>query len=323
MDGQLRLKSEEGKGSRFVIQLPFDTSGDSPQEIRKDSAALSIQSSTQAVQTPLPVKDGEVMLVDKASSTKVQVISRKRSLDDSLSIQSFRSGSGGKSANSRKSDVDKLVDAICEPLAVEPPEPEEPHLVRSNSTGSANSRKSMGSTVNAPVISRPGSYKERPTTPSHAISHGVVATPEHRRSSIVDLPGTEYIKDSEAILKAIRIPDEYHQNPGEEAQHHTLSQLLFDLPDRPKEIREARQQSVDHLQVLVAEDDPVNSRIMKKRLQKAGHEVYHTVNGEECATTYGEKPAFFDVVLMDMQVSYEKPLCISAVLTPSILRCLL
>ena len=24
MDGQLRLKSEEGKGSRFVIQLPFE-----------------------------------------------------------------------------------------------------------------------------------------------------------------------------------------------------------------------------------------------------------------------------------------------------------
>jgi CheY-like chemotaxis protein len=54
---------------------------------------------------------------------------------------------------------------------------------------------------------------------------------------------------------------------------------------------------------LVAEDDPVNSRIIQKRLEKSGHEVYHTVNGEDCASAYGDKQAFFDVVLMDMQVS--------------------
>ena len=58
-----------------------------------------------------------------------------------------------------------------------------------------------------------------------------------------------------------------------------------------------------HLQVLVAEDDPINSKIIKKRLEKSGHEVYHTINGEECATAYAEKSYFFDVVLMDMQVS--------------------
>jgi CheY-like chemotaxis protein len=55
---------------------------------------------------------------------------------------------------------------------------------------------------------------------------------------------------------------------------------------------------------LVAEDDPVNSRIIQKRLEKSGHDVHHTVNGEDCASAYGEKPAFFDVVLMDMQVRY-------------------
>ena len=53
----------------------------------------------------------------------------------------------------------------------------------------------------------------------------------------------------------------------------------------------------------MAEDDPVNSRIIKKRLEKSGHEVYHTINGEECAGAYGEKPAFFDVVLMDPEAN--------------------
>jgi CheY-like chemotaxis protein len=60
-------------------------------------------------------------------------------------------------------------------------------------------------------------------------------------------------------------------------------------------------------QVSVAEDDPINSRIIKKRLENAGHEVYHTVNGEEFAATYGEKPAFIDVILMDMQVRDIRP----------------
>jgi light-regulated signal transduction histidine kinase (bacteriophytochrome) len=302
MDGQLRLKSEEGKGSRFVIQLPFDVSGDSPREVREDVAALSIQSSLQLVQTPPPLKDGEVMLVDKASSTKVNAISQKGSVEDSLSIQSFKSVSSGKSVNSRKSDVDRLIDAICEPLAMGRAEPEEARLVRSNSRGSGNSRKSIGSTGNLPVLSKPGSYRDRPNTPSHAISHNIINTPEHLRSSIEGPPGTEYIKDNKTVLKAIRMPDEYYEN-SEEVHPHSASRVLFDIPDHPKNIEEPRQQTADHLQVLVAEDDPINSRIIKKRLEKAGHDVYHTVNGEECATAYGEKSAFFDVILMDMQVS--------------------
>jgi light-regulated signal transduction histidine kinase (bacteriophytochrome) len=298
MDGQLRLKSEEGKGSRFVIQLPFDTPGDSPQEVHEDSMAYMIRSSLQCVQTP-PLKDGEVMLVDKASSTKVDAISRQKSLDDSLSIQSYKSGSSGRSANSRKSDVDRLIDAICEPLAVSRPESEETRLVRSNSRGSGNSRKSAGSIGNSPAMSRPGSYKE---TPGRSISHGIVVTPEHLRTTIDGPPGTEYIKDSKTTLRAIRMPNEYSQ--GEDgAQPHIASRVLFDLPGRPRKTEQPRQQTADHLQVLVAEDDPVNSRIIKKRLEKVGHEVYHTVNGEDCATAYCEKPAFFDVILMDMQVS--------------------
>jgi CheY-like chemotaxis protein len=56
------------------------------------------------------------------------------------------------------------------------------------------------------------------------------------------------------------------------------------------------------MRVLVAEDDPVNSRIIKKRLEKMGHEIYLTTNGEECSSMHGDKSGFFDVVLMDMQV---------------------
>jgi light-regulated signal transduction histidine kinase (bacteriophytochrome) len=54
--------------------------------------------------------------------------------------------------------------------------------------------------------------------------------------------------------------------------------------------------------VLVAEDDPINSKIIQKRLSKLGHSVRLTGNGEECAASYRENPAQFDVVLMDIQV---------------------
>lgn len=98
------------------------------------------------------------------------------------------------------------------------------------------------------------------------------------------------------------MPDEFSEHqveaPAEEIIAHIASRVEFDIPqDDP-----SPQPDTDHLQILVAEDDPVNSKIITKRLEKSGHEVHHTINGEECATAYGEKPAFFDVVLMDMQM---------------------
>lgn len=304
MDGQLRLKSEEGKGSRFVIQLPFELSGDSPTEVSDEAAAEIIRSPVLPVQSLPPQTDGEVMLVDKASSTKVDAISRERNIDDSLSVQSFKSASSRGSANSRKSEIDRLIDTIAEPLTVGRPEPEETRLQRSNSRGSGNSRRSAGSTGNGPLMSRPGSFKERPSTAARSKSYGTVVTPEHLRTAIEGPPGSEYIKDSKSLLKAIRMPDEFRENSGEESHPHTASRVLFDLPENPRKNEKSQDMNADHLQVLVAEDDPVNSRIIKKRLEKAGHEVHHTVNGEDCATAYGEKPAFFDVILMDMQVSF-------------------
>lgn len=56
------------------------------------------------------------------------------------------------------------------------------------------------------------------------------------------------------------------------------------------------------LHILVAEDDPVNSNIVRKRLEKFGHTVHLTYNGKECLTVYKANPFRFDVVLMDLQV---------------------
>ncbi|KAJ5549985.1 CheY-like superfamily [Penicillium sp. DV-2018c] len=57
-----------------------------------------------------------------------------------------------------------------------------------------------------------------------------------------------------------------------------------------------------NLHVLVAEDDPVNSTILQKRLVKFGHTVHMTTNGKECAAAYKTDPTRFDAILMDLQM---------------------
>ncbi|KAJ5196276.1 hypothetical protein N7449_006755 [Penicillium cf. viridicatum] len=57
-----------------------------------------------------------------------------------------------------------------------------------------------------------------------------------------------------------------------------------------------------NLHVLVAEDDPTNSTIVQKRLERFGHTVHMTSNGKECAYAYKANPTGFDAVLMDLQM---------------------
>jgi len=59
--------------------------------------------------------------------------------------------------------------------------------------------------------------------------------------------------------------------------------------------------TAERMHVLVAEDDLINSKIIKRRMEKSGHEIQLTSNGEECATAYSEFSGRFDAILMDMQ----------------------
>jgi nitrogen-specific signal transduction histidine kinase len=300
MDGQLRLKSEEGKGSRFVIQLPFvlPNDGYTGSEERPSLSKLPA-SALPPVATPPPVDmEGEVTLVDKISTSRAEGLIRKQSIEDVGSLHSFRSGSSNKSTKSAKSDVDRLIDAISGPLLVDEAGPEGRALHRQDSRGSGHSRKSIASPGNATSMRASGS-SEMPGKLTRSKSYGA---PEHLRGSLEGPAGSEYVTDNKTLLRAVRMPDEFAENPQEDVPSHVASKVFFDLPDEQAQITE-KPRDATHLQILVAEDDPVNSRIIQKRLEKSGHDVHHTVNGEDCASAYGEKPAFFDVVLMDMQVS--------------------
>jgi CheY-like chemotaxis protein len=54
------------------------------------------------------------------------------------------------------------------------------------------------------------------------------------------------------------------------------------------------------LRVLLAEDNPVNQKISRTMLERAGHTVVSALNGVEALTRYQAEP--FDVILMDVQM---------------------
>lgn len=136
--------------------------------------------------------------------------------------------------------------------------------------------------------------------------------------------GLEYVTDSKTPIRPVKVPDEYLEQPEQPVQRSEISGVVFEIGDdapqssRPKfattattldaNAHKTRQPESAKLQVLVAEDDPINMKILRKRLEKAGHTVHHTVNGEDCAAAYKGSAGKYDVVLMDMQVSARGPI---------------
>jgi len=67
----------------------------------------------------------------------------------------------------------------------------------------------------------------------------------------------------------------------------------------------------DRLTILVAEDNPLNSRLLEARLVREGHDVVAVANGQACLDTVKARPQEFDAIFMDLQVftvrSYRLP----------------
>ncbi len=300
MNGQLRLKSEEGKGSRFVIQLGFDL----PKEEKNVAVPHDIREANlgpppNQPSTP-PVETGEVMLVNKSAQKPVpetpKEIVHRKSTESVRSIGSMKSFKSGESA---RSDVDRLIEAIQEPLTVSTgASGDNDYDGRPGSRGSGRRQGSSSSTR------RPISGIARAHSASLTLSRSSDQVLQQREG-----PGLATVTDSKTPIRPIRMPGETSTgSPKSEypPRHSDLStrtpaRVLFDIPDKNAKVEPP---DAERLHVLVAEDDPINSKIIKKRLEKVGHEVFLTINGEECSSMYGERPAFFDVVLMDMQVRW-------------------
>ncbi|KAI0107666.1 hsp90-like protein [Hypoxylon sp. NC0597] len=312
MNGQLRLKSEEGKGSRFVIQLSFGLpTSQTFENIDASSIAgksKSIESMASVTKT-LPSTDlDEVMLVDhgslsvaKSTNTAKRSSIEKRSLDETNSASSLRSAAstGGQS---NKSDADRLIDAIQTPLSLGGLDEKAVSLQGLNS-------REREENLRASINSMPGSSMIQSSSTIGGDSSEQPTALQRSTTAPTEVPSGQYhVTDTKTSIKAVKVPDEVFDQPVKSPPSQT-SKVLFEIPEDTKHAGEQadKRKSVppmlsSKLQVLIAEDDPINLKILKRRLEKAGHQVYHAVNGEDCAAVYREKPAAFDVILMDMQM---------------------
>lgn len=317
MNGQLRLKSEEGKGSRFIIQFPFDLPDSEPQQQALEAGASSPGSVTPHAEHPTgpqtPVTEGMVTLVERDSNTRrassdkgVPAMSRKNSNDSAGSKRSLRSHYSNRSAasalskastRSGKSDVDRLIEAIQEPHQVEGWRRNSTQRLSVDSSGSTRPRLDKRHTTTIADQTSPPTLKDRPK------SSDMAALPTHPLTT--PRPGESGVRDQGQPIRPVRVADDALSTPTTPVAERPGSAPSSALPQPQRQESNASSPlDSNNMKVLVAEDDPVNSRIIKKRLEKLGHTVFLTVNGEECSSTYCDKTGFFDIVLMDMQVSW-------------------
>ncbi|KAF2772332.1 phytochrome-like histidine kinase PHY1p [Teratosphaeria nubilosa] len=319
MNGQLRLKSEEGKGSRFVIVFPFDLPDTERTTNEIDSAESSVGSMTPHVEQhpgpSTPPVDGEVTLIDRGSARHASTASgerrqsalavSRRNSGESMnskrsigSVNSARSNVSFASNASGKSEADRLIEAISHP-----------HAVHGHSMSRSGSRGAASEGAMRPsLVKRHTSAVDEAGSPLRSRAKSAESAPEPQAliDRTISRPGEHNVEGQGQPVRPIRVPEGVIVTPGgsqtpiSSAAAECVSNVDTSHDSVPDKANEPA--TADHMRVLVAEDDPVNSRIIKKRLEKLGHEVFLTVNGEECASTYGDKSGFFDIVLMDMQM---------------------
>ncbi|KAL7951615.1 hypothetical protein V8C42DRAFT_304633 [Trichoderma barbatum] len=275
--GQLRLKSKEGEGSRFAIQLPFQLPEESPDLAGGGSTNDLISSNNEIpVSKSLPLAgESEMLLIDPSKNTRDHSFAERRS------IESRRSGASQD--GSQRSDADRLIDAIKTPMSIKDKDSEyfTPKVQLPNA--STITGTSFPVSVNAPL--------------SHKSTNSVADE---------DL-GTAKIRDTKMPVRAIKVPDEYIDMPPVSQHKRTgsISEADTDATEtkRPAGIvGKTAANGSKALRVLVAEDDPINMKILIKRLERTGNTIHTAVNGEDCAAIYSDGSSAFDVVLMDMQM---------------------
>jgi CheY-like chemotaxis protein len=115
-----------------------------------------------------------------------------------------------------------------------------------------------------------------PTPPSDILSLKALNPSATPSSSLTSLP-------ADAIVTSPSSPD--------------LSTVRYPFPT--SSVQDERHK----FNVLVAEDNPLNSRLLENRPRRRGHAVQTVVDGKSCFDAFKSSPKIFDVVLMDIQVS--------------------
>lgn len=132
--------------------------------------------------------------------------------------------------------------------------------------------------------------------------NSISVTTEESHLSHFSKPDSDKARPLDTLKERVD-PNEKSQPPQPATEHSTADINAKAYNNPSKSPSKAPTESKPRLHILVAEDDPINSTIVRKRLEKSGHTVHLTGNGKECAAAYQESPGLFDAVLMDIQVS--------------------
>lgn len=228
MDGQLRVKSERGRGSCFTIQLPFDI----PDEKMMPVESRTLVEPEDAVPDQRPPTLAEM---PSYSSGEITLVGRKSNTSLSATVE-------------REGDTKTILPRQRGAEVCDEENPEERPEDRDSSARSTLTEEGHPPAVLAPDPSSEGLDKKE--------TH-ISPAPESGGT-------TEVVGSGMAVASDEQTP----------------------------------------LRVLIAEDDPINFKVLDKRLTKLGHEVRRAMNGEDCAAMYCQEPDSFDIVLMDIQVSF-------------------
>jgi len=112
------------------------------------------------------------------------------------------------------------------------------------------------------------------------------------------------VQDSGVPVWSTKIPEDEADAPEGKSPNNRSSLSPRNLtPARsPASLKGPESFKQKKLHVLVAEDDPVNRAILKKRLEMDGHEVTLTKDGSEAVETFAGCRRDCDIILMDLQV---------------------
>lgn len=162
--------------------------------------------------------------------------------------------------------------------------------------------KPRGTQVNpeAALMPRSLSGTNTPPTPtSHADLPPNLL--KERKYSIPDLdpmaPRQDLTLPPIATSFMVKSPDTLPKSHGQMTRNTLTQGSSYPFPET--------EEFVAHnfsLNILIAEDNPINARLLTKRLQKLGHEVELSCDGQECHDRFTSKSQRVDVILMDIQV---------------------
>lgn len=293
MGGQLRLSSRKNGGSRFVLVFPFDL----PEPVSDQQAAVC-DVPVASADPGSEVSEGHQSGTATSTNPEEEIV-----LVASSTRSVFRTSNAGI-----KNEVDSLIEAIQKPSHIE-------KWSRPDTTAATNA-----------TFDQEHSTKDRDSIEPDTSSQGTSQTTRESQPSLLQ-PGTVNIKGHAQPLSASTIPNalnsltfesspdltgadgEARGNVDNNDRPQLISSDAANAPQETKHDPSDRSQplSPDKMRILVAEDNPVNSRILEKRLKKLGHDVYLTVNGEQCACAYRKEKGNFDIILMDIQVRSTPP----------------